>query len=309
MEFLENRYYSYLIKGDLNEAIAYLKQFPEQKNRYDSMTDLFEREKYLSYGMEPELEKLLLFYQQYYRDTFYLCIDPQLAEAKLRERLIAFFSITDQEIQLSDLEEDHVGKAFRRKGFHFQGGRTGGYLGPYIWKTTETKTYEVELPDGHQEYSVNLLDGFIMNSWLNYVSLGKIGTGGWTDGDGIIHCVKASYDFESENFRISLLKHEAQHVADLEAAPHMSSADLEYRAKLVELMYSEERPLLESFLAEADRSDNANGHTAAADRIIEGFSRISNLERDALSEITVEQVHSIAGALFKESSVLLETAK
>ena len=309
MEFQENRYYSYLIKGDLNEAIAYLKQFSDQKTQHESMTDLFEKEKYLSYGTEPELEKLLLFYQQYYRDAFYLCIDPQLAEAKLRERLIAFFSITDQEIQLSDLEEDHVGNAFRRKGFYFQGGRTGGFLGPYIWKTTETKTYEVELPDGYQEYSVNLLDGFIMKSWLDYLSFGKVGTGGWTNGDGIIHCVKASYDFESEHFRISLLKHEAQHVADLELSPHMSSADLEYRAKLVELMYSEERPLLESFLAEADRSDNANGHTAAADRIIEGFSRISKLERDALSGLAIERVQSIAGILFKESNVLLEKGK
>ena len=40
-----------------------------------------------------------------------------------------------------------MSEAFQSRGFHFLGGKTSGYYGSYIWRVTETKTYEVELPD------------------------------------------------------------------------------------------------------------------------------------------------------------------
>ncbi len=53
-----------------------------------------------------------------------------------------------------------------------------------------------------------------MESWLSYLTFGLSGTGGWSNGDGLIHCVKRHYDLKSESFRVSLLKHEAQHASD-----------------------------------------------------------------------------------------------
>ena len=187
------------------------------------------------------------------------------AEKLLCNKLAAHFGTADTK-KLSDIEERYVKKAFQKEGFFFLGGRTGGYYGPYIWRNTETKTYKVELPEGIQEYSVNLLDGFIMKSWLDYLSLSEIGTGGWTDGDGIINCVKSAYDLESESFQVSLLKHEAQHARDLYAVPNLPSADLEYRAKLVELIHNFGDRMSTGFLGTPNilQALSENGYTDVA---------------------------------------------
>lgn len=302
---MKKQYFGHLVKGNLKGAISYLSQFPEQKNRLERILNRFDKKQFTAYGIAPELEKLLLFYQQYYLDAFYLGMNEIRAEKLLCNKLAAHFGTADTK-KLSDIEERYVKKAFQKEGFFFLGGRTGGYYGPYIWRNTETKTYKVELPEGIQEYSVNLLDGFIMKSWLDYLSLGEIGTGGWTDGDGIINCVKAAYDLESESFRVSLLKHEAQHARDLYAVPNLPSADLEYRAKLVELIYSEERPLLHQFLFEAGETTKDNGHAVAADRIVREFCAALNQKKETLSALSSEQIQALARVLFDRSQILLE---
>ena len=192
--------------------------------------------------------------------------------------------------------------AFRARGFHFLGGRTSGYWGPYVWRDEEVKRYAVELPDGEREYAVKFLDGFVMKSWLDYISFGEAGTGGWSDGDGLICCVRDAYDLDAESFRVSLLKHEAQHAADLETYQGMSSEDLEYRAKLVELIYSRERNLLERFAGEADASRAGNGHGIAACRLLEGIERLLRVPREAFASLPVEDVQAAARTLFAEST-------
>lgn len=301
MEFTKSIYFGCIIKGDLHGAISYVKQFPEQIALYNRFMSVFEQEKYITYEVDAELNQILIIYQRYYRDVFYLCIGKKQSEDRLRARLSEFLGIHDTSIKLCDLEQNHIVEVFRRKGLYFLGGKTGGYYGPYIWKTTETITYEVELPDGIQSYTVKLLDGFITRSWIDYLSFGEIGTGGWADSDGIINCVKLSYDLESEAFKVSLLKHEAQHVRDLANCKSMSSEDLEYRAKLVELIYSRERNLLEQFIREADTSDKGNGHAMASHRIVEGFMKLLDKDNSELYLLPIEQVQMTAKALFEES--------
>lgn len=301
MEFTKSIYFGCIIKGDLHGAISYVKQFPEQIALYNRFMSVFEQEKYITYEVDAELNQILAMYQRYYRDVFYLCIGKKQSEDRLRARLSEFLGIHDTSIKLCDLEQNYIVEVFRRKGLYFLGGKTGGYYGPYIWKTTETITYEVELPDGIQSYTVKLLDGFITRSWIDYLSFGEIGTGGWADSDEIINCVKSSYDLESEAFKVSLLKHEAQHVRDLTNYKSMSSEDLEYRAKLVELIYSRERNLLEQFIREADTSDKGNGHAMASHRIVEGFMKLLDKDNSELYLLPIEQVQMTAKALFEES--------
>lgn len=294
-------YYGSIVKGDLRSAIAYVKQFPEKSALYNRFVSVFEHEQYISYDVDAELNEILLSYQQYYRDTFYLCLSKELAENKLKERLAKLLGIPDEHTELCDLEQKNLVDLFESHGLHFLGGKTGGHYGPYIWRTTETVSYDVELPGGVQNYSVKLLDGFIARSWIDYLSFGEIGSGGWADGDGYINCVKSAWDFESESFRVSLLKHEAQHAHDLKTDKNMSSEDLEYRAKLVELIYSKERNLLQSFAQEADNSDRNNGHAMAAHRIIKGFSDILKVDDIQPATISIEQIQTIARALFDDS--------
>ena len=83
---------------------------------------------------------------------------------------------------------------------------------------------------------------------------------------------------------------------------NISSEDLEYRAKLVELIYSKERNLLEMFAHEADNSSKNNGHSLAASRIIGEFSKKLNLGHD---ELSITKIQTVARELFEESEMLL----
>ena len=299
--FHENVYCGFIIKGDLVGAIRYVKRFPEQSALYQRYITIFDEEQYLIYAIDEPLNDIMHAYQQYYRDAFYLCLDNDKAADRLRAKLAALLHVKDR-YSLDDMEREAVAGAFQRRGFCFLGGKTGGYYGPYVWKTTESITYDVELPDGVQTYTVKLLDGFVAKSWLDYLSFGKVSTGGWTDADGIINCVKSSYDFDSEIFRVSLLKHEAQHARDLTLWPDMPSAMLEYRAKLIELIYSVERNLLAQFVHEADSSNDSNGHSNAACRIVSEYCKLLDKTNGELGMLSVEEVQSVARSLFDKSS-------
>ena len=295
----------YLAQGKLRAAMDYLSRFPQHSARYEQYLLRFEKGLPAPCGvLDEKLNALLFVYQQYYREAFYLEIPPAAAEKALKERIDGLLGADESSDQSF---EERVAEAFREKGLFFQGGRTAGYLGPYIWKTMEVKTYEVELPEGQREYAVRLLDGFISRSWLEFISFGEVTPGGWTDGDGIICCIRDSYDFDSEAFRVSLLKHEAQHVLDLERYPGITAAELEYRAKLAELIDSSQRNLLPAFLAEADAASERSGHALAAARIVSEIGSALNLSGADLEDASIERIQAAARALFEKSCVELQS--
>ena len=297
-EFSKAQYRGHLIRGDLLGAIRYIKQFPEQAELAERYRKRFEGEEYAASGEDAVLEAILSAYRKYYRETFYLGMDREKAEDRLSGRLARVLGAEKGTVE--QLEEK-VAETVRGRGLYFLGGRTSGWYGPYIWKTMETKTYQVELPEGVQAYSIRLLDGFLSRSWLDDISFGKTGTGGWTDKEGTIHCVRAVYDLDSEDFQVSLLKHEAQHARDLARDKNMPSAELEYRAKLVELIYSRERRMLERFLGQADTTRADNGHGLSAERIVREFEIRQKRDRGRLAELPVETVQTAAQSLFAES--------
>ena len=53
---------------------------------------------------------------------------------------------------------------FEQKGYHALFGKTQGYFGPYIWKDTVPTSYQIELPEGVEQYTVNILKGFVFRS-------------------------------------------------------------------------------------------------------------------------------------------------
>ena len=169
--------------------------------------------------------------------------------------------------------EVEVEKIVRKEGYEYLGGDTAGYYGPYIWETSSKETYEVELPSGVEAYSIIMMDGFISRSWLDFLSFGKVGTGGWSGKDGTLCCIKSLYDIESQVFRISFLKHEAQHSFDKRLFSKITSSELEYRAKLVELVYWEDEKIIKMIHLEAQNSDERNSHSSASYRIITDLSR------------------------------------
>ena len=123
---------------------------------------------------------------------------------------------------------------------------------------------------------------------MDYLTFGRYGTGGWASPDGTINCVEQAYDFESERFLVSLLKHEAQHAVDMKRFPEITPAELEYRAKLVELHYSGNLGLLQKFLSEADENRTGDSHAAASSRIKREFAVTDQTELPSIQARALE---------------------
>ena len=235
------------------------------------------------------LNNILRLYQIYFRDTFYCGLPEAEAADKLLIQLKALLNVPDAE---EEFLTKQLQSLFEAKGYHALFGKTQGYYGPYIWKDTIPTVYRVELPGGTAEYTVNILKGFVFRSWMDYLTFGKYGTGGWASPDGTINCIEQAYDFESERFLVSLLKHEAQHTVDMKQFPGITPVELEYRAKLVELHYSSDLGLLQKFLAAADESKASDSHAAASVRIKLEFADTDQTERSGIQARALELLHA-----------------
>ena len=246
----------FFVNGDIKDAIAYMRDHEEFKDILPAYVTIFEDQKYRTYEMPDDLNNILRLYQIYFRDTFY-CGSPEAEAAdKLRTGLKALLNTPDAG---EGLLTEQLQSLFEAEGYHALFGKTQGYYGPYIWRDTVPTVYRVELPSGTAEYTVNILKGFVFRSWMDYLTFGRYGTGGWASPDGTINCIAQAHDFESERFLVSLLKHEAQHTVDMKRFPEITPAELEYRAKLVELYYSSDLSLLQKFLSGAGVSIEVPG--------------------------------------------------
>ena len=259
----------FFMNGDMKGAIAYMREHEEFRDILPAYIAIFENCEYRVYDVPENLNQILLQYQVYYRDIFYCGLPEEEAADKLLTQLKALLDMPDAE---EAVLAEQLQSVFEARGYHALFGKTQGYYGPYVWKDTVPTVYSVELPDGTAQYTVNILRDFVFRSWMDYLTFGRFGTGGWASPDGTINCIAQAYDFESERFLVSLLKHEAQHTVDMKQFPGITSAELEYRAKLVELHYSGNLGLLQKFLSEADESRASDGHALASARLKRKFA-------------------------------------
>ena len=261
--------HQFFANGDIKGAIAYMRSHEEFKDILPAYVAIFEDQKYRTYEIPDNLNDILRLYQIYFRDTFYCGIPEEEAADKLLTGLRELLNLPDAE---EELLTKQLQSEFTAAGYHALFGKTQGYYGPCIWRDTVPTVYCVELPNGTAEYTVNILKGFVFRGWMDYLTFGRYGTGGWASPDGTIHCVEQAYDFASERFLVSLLKHEAQHTVDMKRFPEITSAELEYRAKLVELHYSSDLSLLQKFLSGADENKTDDAHAVASVRIKREFA-------------------------------------
>ena len=259
----------FFLNGDIKGAIAYMRDHEEFKDILPAYIAIFEDCKYRTFEIPDALNDILRLYQIYFRDVFYCGVPEADAANQLRTQLKRLLNMPDAD---KALLTEKLQSAFEEKGYHALFGKTQGYYGPYIWRETQPTVYRVDLPDGTAEYTVNILKGFIFRSWMDYLTFGRYGTGGWASPDGTINCIEQAYDFESERFLVSLLKHEAQHTVDMKRFAGITPAELEYRAKLVELHYSSDLGRLQKFLSEADESRTGDSHAIASVRIKRDFA-------------------------------------
>ena len=256
------------------------------------------------------LNDILYCYYLYYKDVCWDKISVEDAdkhlEARLREALRA-----DGEMETLESE---IKNRLSAEGIYFLGGRTDQFYSPYIWTSMETRRYDIELPENTLTLSVNFMDGFVSGGWLDYLSLGEIGTGGWvTAGSCELFCVQSAYaeKIDTPAFNVSFLKHEAQHMADRKYGEDaISSKDLEYRAKLVELLYYPDISLFLSFLATADGSDKRLAHSYSEYAIIKALSQrifgAEYIDGAQAWEGRIKEIKTAARELYYEHSRRME---
>jgi hypothetical protein len=183
-------------------------------------------------------------------------------------------------------------------------GKTGMFFDLLMHAKETEVTYDVTTPEDTIKVKVVFMEEIISNGWEEYATFGKYYPGGWATSDAL-YCVKESYDLESENFLVTYLKHEGKHFADYKIFPKLSGADLEYRAKLVELSAANSIlfRLIKFFTVNASY-DRQNPHGFANFCIMRDLSRLlfsSEMETDIekWKSIPVEEINKKAEYLLK----------
>jgi hypothetical protein len=240
----ESKLYAYCLQGDVTAAYEYLHSETDKSKKFQDLESKFysrffrERPKYRFKSEDPWIRKVLLAYYQYFTSVLTRKSEEE-AENKLMLSLRKLVIASDDVDDL-DLLEERLETIFMEKGYRFLGGVTPPFRGPYIWKTTARKEFKVELPHQSQDVTVYFLSNFILQSWIHFATFGEKFARGWAKTDGLYYVndrPKKKKTLETSDFQVSYLKHEAQHLSDYSRFPNLQAKDLEYRAKLVELIY------------------------------------------------------------------------
>jgi hypothetical protein len=199
-------------------------------------------------------------------------------------------------------------------GLHVAFFHLNGAIGLKIWDHETTEHRRVELPDETIDVEVVHVAGYRVRGLNSYATLEEYADGGWVTQGRKVYCNSEEYDFESEAFHVSFLKHEGMHYADIGNHPNLSAADMEYRAKVVELMYSTDAQIytvLQAFLTEADATDRTSGHGYANHVITANLSKVLFEEEDVVTDmdrwraVAHPRINTAATTLYDESRSLL----
>ena len=226
---------------------------------------------------------------------------------------------TDSLIKIFKLDE-HLIKITMKKIFKNQGYKTrfwfkNGFQNLLIWEEEITKNYTVILPKDTLEVKVKFMENFHLNGYSDYASFGKKTVGGWAiKKNATLYCNKYLYNTSSELFEISFLKHEAIHFKDLNDYPNLRNTDLEYRSKLIELMYCTKESIYDrvsQFIRSADSTDKNHSHPYANQVLIKNLSELvfnTDYESDhnKWKEISVKKINNAAAILYKTNERILK---
>ncbi len=254
---VSDKFIALAVQGKLQQAQVLLSGFDGTKQTSTgNLKDQFE-DRFVTRSEKPPdgtgdafIDDITGIFREYWARTLMGELTPQEGDAWLKSNL------TDSMLQhspapdagaLTDLVAS-LGTAIEEHGYHYLHSPGPPVRDFLIWKNQTKSSYVVKLVDQAINVKVNFVSGFILPGWKHFASLGLASTTGWIE-DGSLNCVDWAYDLNSENFEVSFLKHESQHLADFDRFPGLDTVELEYRAKLVELAFANQsmRRLLDDF--------------------------------------------------------------
>ncbi len=300
---------SALLQGDSARALAALRQVPAAQfkgrdaNYRACMFGRFERAQppWLVGDIEdPFVREVLYHYQRYWWHALAAPAQREIRAQALLAQLRQLIGTAADNAHDFDAIEPLLQQELQKRGYHAVLGRTPPLRELMLWRSQESRQYQVELPEGRHEVRVELLDDFVSRGWSSYARCQRGSAGGWATKEAL-YAVVPSYreGLDSEAFRVVFLGHEAQHFADQNRFPEMLPWELEYRAKLTELAQAVEvsRKRLLGFM-EAQSDDLDSPHTYANKRVIADLSQrlgkspesasIAELQRAAREQLTAD---------------------
>ena len=332
-QFDFNQVYNIVFRGDLSGVLELLDSTPDSKLTIDQKKLRDKYYKRFRYQNEDNdwIAPLLELFQSYWREALQDYSAIENADVKFKTKLTDFFyerNFIDSDIprdtvferldnfqnSLVKKEGNYLYQFIKSKGFYGMPlGRMANYYDLLLWAKQTEKIYDIKLTDQDVKVKVIFMEDFISNGWIDYATFGEKMAGGWAEKDAL-YCVKKLYDTSSEQFLVSYLRHEAQHFADYISFPKLTSADLEYRAKLAEMSKAKETvyKLLNKFINMA-HNDRNNGHPFASYCLIRDLSKeIFNQEFvsdiDKWKNISYQEINIASIKLLKQNTEDLKNA-
>jgi hypothetical protein len=217
---------------------------------------------------DPFARSVLTAYRFYWHRALLNPGQRDAAKNELVGKLLALLeqpNLSNEEAIATALSE-----RLAKSGLNSSWGKTGLLYELMIWRNEVRAEIDVDLPSGKQRATLVLLDDMPSAGWSRYATCGSIGTGAWAT-DTALFAVFSVYDgVESEDFKVNFLSHETQHFYDKNRyGDKLQGWQLEYRAKLVELVYAKDtlRDTIDAFTA--NQSDNIEDpHSYANKRVL-----------------------------------------
>jgi hypothetical protein len=224
-------------------------------------------------GPEPEdpfIAGVLSAYRAYWQEALLGRVSGEEADRFLKDRLEDLLPTAAAGASDSSDVFARIGDGLDRSGVHFLDlhGKTLPFYEFMAWASEDTTQFDVQLTDRLQPVTVVFMRDFLVKGWAEWATFGHASTGGWAGSDALF-CLGDDYDPESERFLVSYLRHEARHFADYDLYPELGQVDLEYRAKLTELVYADTTVgnLLAHFAGQAS-PDPAAPHAFASHAVV-----------------------------------------
>ncbi len=243
---------------------------------------------------------------QTYRHYWHRALLQPDRRAAAEDQLLAALRTLLGRPDLPDMDsiELTLARRLEAKGVRSLQGRTGRLRELMVWTAQDEQRRPIELPEGLSLTRVVLLDGFLSLGWGDYATCGRRGAGGWASDDAIFAVGPRYESLDGEEFRVSFLGHEAQHLADLRRFRALEPWELEYRAKLVELAQADvTRQRVLAKFAEDRGDDPASPHSYANKRVLADVRAKLRLGfRSDLNLVGTERLQGVAGSILKADS-------
>ena len=260
-------------------------------------------------------------YREYWREELLKENSNKRSDTSLYSRLSEYLinnnltSVPGDRLRENITDDTELKKVIENQGFKVDFKFRNGFQELFIWDKEMIKNYKVVLPKKSIQTKVVFIENYHLNGYDYYASYGSSEVGGWAIKESAtLFCNKSDYDLDSEKFKVSYLKHESLHFIDMNEYPNLSSTDLEYRSKVVELMYCTEETVyqrISEFITGANNTKRSHSHSYANYILIENLSKLIfnsefNADINQWKEVSVDKINKAAFSLYESSEKILQ---